>query len=349
MKNKKIRVAVLMGGPSSEHGVSLRTGQKIIQTLDQHKYLIQPVVVTKAREWLLPPLKNFLSPATKNTDTSTSLVPQKENLALRAIKTWGIDVVFIAMHGEFGEDGTVQGLLETIGIPYTGSGVLASALGMDKSRSLAIFRDAGLKVADFFVVKKNEWPKTRDKIVGRAEAEFGLPLVIKPVDRGSSVGITIAKSGEEILSGVKGAFDYSNTVMLQRYTPGTEVTCGVIEIENKAVPLQPTQIIPKERKFFDYFSKYTAGATEEITPPRLPKKVIELIKKTALETHRLLGCSGMSRTDMIFGDDQKLYVLEINTIPGLTETSLLPQAAEAVGISFPKLLDLIIESGLKKR
>lgn len=343
----KIRVAVLMGGPSAEHEVSLKTGQKIIQTLDQNKYLIQPVVVTKEREWLLPPLKNFLGPVTSNP--STSLVPKKENLALRAMKSQGVDVVFIAMHGEFGEDGTVQGLLESIGIPYTGSGVLASALGMDKPKSLIIFRDAGLTVPDFFEFTKGDWGKERDSLLRRAEQTFGLPVVIKPANRGSSVGITIAQGVREIEPGIINALRYSDRIMSQRYIAGTEVTCGVLEIEKGPISLQPTQIIPKEKSFFDYYSKYTAGATEEITPPRLPRPTVKLIQNTALLAHQAFGCSGMSRTDMILGKDGIVYVLEINTIPGMTETSLLPQAAQAIGIPFPKLLDLIIESALKKR
>ena len=335
-----------MGGPSAEHEVSLKTGRKIIETLDQTKYLVKPVVVTKERRWLTPPLETFLLKASPPAETA--LVSLEENRALEAIKHQGVDVVFIAMHGEFGEDGIVQGLLETIGLPYTGSGVLASALGMDKPRSLAIFRDAGLTVADFLIIKKDEWEKSEKKIAARARKELGLPLVIKPADRGSSVGVSIAYNVADIKSGVIGALRYSSSVMLERYIAGAEVTCGVLDLPDKTIPLQPTQIIPKSRKFFDYYSKYTPHATEEITPPRLPQEIILRIQETALKAHQAIGCSGMSRTDMILGKDGELYVLEINTIPGMTETSLLPQAAKAVGLSFPRLLDLIIEAALKR-
>jgi len=349
MRKAKIRVAVIMGGPSAEHEVSLKTGRKIIQTLAQEKYLIQPVVVTKDRKWLRPPLQNFLSSSSSAKNATEVLVPTPENQALREIKTHGVDVVFIAMHGEFGEDGTIQGLLESIGLPYTGSGVLASALGMDKPRSLAIFRDAGLRVPDFFEAARTDWGPGAKSFKARALKAFGLPLVIKPANRGSSVGVDIVQDQSQIELAADSAFSFSDRIMLQKYVAGTEVTCGVIEAGDKTIPLQPTQIVPKTATFFDYYSKYTPGATEEVTPPRLPQNIIQTIQTTALRAHQSLGCSGMSRTDMILGDDSKLYVLEINTIPGMTETSLLPQAAQAVGISFPELLDLIIESGLKKR
>ena len=380
----KKRIAVLMGGPSSEYEISLATGRKILSALDPERYFAQPVIVTRERQWLIPPMvglvsggslaEEFLpadSPGCSERNPSVpspaghsnilqnvgmsdappalGLVPRAEDQALRDMRQGGVDVVFIAMHGEFGEDGTVQGLLEAMGIPYTGSGVLASALGMDKPRAYAVFRDTGLAVPDFFAIDRGAWREAGEGIRSRAEAAFGFPLVVKPANRGSSVGITIAASSADAEAGVAEAFRHADRVILQRYIAGTEVQCGVLETDAGTIPLPPTEIVPKERAFFDYYSKYTPGATSEITPPRLPADTIRRIQKTALLAHQAIGAAGMSRTDMILGADGELYVLEINTIPGMTETSLLPQAAAAIGISFPKLLDTIIEAALRKQ
>jgi len=352
-----------MGGPSSEYEISIATGKKILSALDPTKYLVQPVIVTKERKWLIPPLRasfaveapnpSGLIRANSGTRTTepiaAALVPHGEAQALHELQSGGVDVAFIAMHGEFGEDGTMQGLLEAVGIPYTGSGVLASALGMDKPRSRAVFQAAGLRVPDYFAFDRHEWKRDPRRVANDARQHFGLPLVTKPANRGSSVGVSIVHSAPNLESAIAEALAHSDTAMIERYIPGTEVTCGVLETEAGAIPLQPTQIIPQERAFFDHHSKYTPGATEEITPPRLPAETIRRIQETGLTAHQAVGARGMSRTDMILDDDGSLYVLEINTIPGMTEVSLLPQAAAAVGIPFPKLIERIIAAALRKR
>lgn len=343
---KKLNLVVLMGGPSSEHEISLKTGKTIIRNLNPEKYNLKPVTVTKEGTWLLPKEFSYLVPTSKiGSPERGSPVALPEKTALSCIsEDEKTDMVFIAMHGEYGEDGKIQGLLEVLGIPYTGSGVLASSLGMNKPASLRIFRDRGLAVPDFLTLKNGE------RIAPEAIDGFGLPLVVKPADRGSSVGISIIDNTYKLGGAIDEAFRFSNEILVQRYIQGREITCGVIDNGlEAAIPLQPTEIIPKEKSFFDYYSKYTPHATEEITPPRLPKLVIEDIQHTALITHSAIGCSGMSRTDMILDENFKLWVLEINTIPGLTETSLLPQAARAVGIDFPELLDRIIEAALNRK
>lgn len=352
MAAPKLRVVVLMGGPSSEYEISLKTGQKILETLDSAKYLIQPVIITKERRWLVAPRGSFMvgqTPNKRENELSTAVILRKERGALEKIKENKINVAFIAMHGEFGEDGVIQGLLESAGIPYTGSGVLASALGMDKPRASAVFKSAGLLVPESIVLTKKEFEQAKNYFAERAAEKLGLPLVIKPADRGSSVGVAIAKSAGEIEPGVRCAFSHADTVLLERFIKGVELTCGVLETERELVPLAPTEIVPRKSEFFDYHAKYTPGASEEITPPLLPEETVRRIQATALKAHQAIGCAGMSRTDMILADNGSLYVLEINTIPGMTETSLLPQAAQAVGISFPKLLDTIIASALRRK
>lgn len=301
-----IKIAVLMGGPSSEHEVSLKTGKMVLKNLNPQKYEAKAVIIHKNGKW--PILKKDL----------------KNNF----------DLAFIAMHGEYGEDGTVQKLLDKIGLKYTGSGAKASKLGMDKEKSLKVLVKNGLLVADFVTNFK--------KI-----SEIGLPLIVKPNDRGSSVGVSLVNSYQEIIPAVKKALQYSSKIMIQKYIKGREFTCGVLDYGKNTIPLLPTEIIPKHSSFFDYQAKYTTGASREITPPKLPHSKIEVIQKAAVRSHKALGAKGLSRTDFILGKDKKLYVLEVNTLPGLTENSLIPQAARAVGISFSELLNIIVGNALE--
>ncbi len=323
-----MNVLVLSGGPSPEHEVSLNTGKVIAAALDRNKYNVECLILPKA------------------------------GIIFSDINLKNIDVVFVAMHGKFGEDGTIQGFLELAGIPYTGSGVLASALAMDKGKSAELFSFHGLQVPKCFSFSKNDWETGRKEIIKKIphltsplEYQEGgktpAPLVIKPQTCGSSVGISIVKKIDDLDRAIKFAFDYDKNIMVQEYISGTEVTCAILDEGNGALlALPPTQIIPKTAEFFDYEAKYTTGATEEITPPRLSAEIIKKIQDNALLAHKVLGCAGMSRTDMIIrGDD--IFILETNTIPGMTETSLYPQAAKAIGLSFADLLDKIIRAAKK--
>jgi len=315
--NKKLKIAVLTGGPSFEHEVSLSTAQGVMKNLNPLKYEAQLIVIDKKGKWSINPFK----------------IKEK------------FDLCFIAMHGEYGEDGTVQGLLEAYQIPYTCSGILASALGMDKWQAQKIFSFEGFNVPLTFLINKN----TSRKEIMRFIQKLKFPLVVKPRHVGSSVGVSIVKNIKEIDSALKKAFQCDDDVLLQKYIKGREVTCGVLDKGDleSAWPLLPTEIIPQKEQFFNYKAKYTKGATLEITPPKLPDRIIKEIQKEALKAHRVIGCSGMSRTDFIF-DGKKLWILEINTIPGLTPTSLIPQEAQALGIDYSELLDIIIEAAKKK-
>ncbi|MEK7191966.1 MAG: D-alanine--D-alanine ligase [Patescibacteria group bacterium] len=308
---EKIRIGVLMGGPSAEHDVSLKTGEMILRFLNPNQYAAKGIVISKKGKWPIPPEKF-----------------KKK-----------FDLAFIAMHGEYGEDGTLQSILDKNRIRYTGSGVKASRLGMDKAKSLLLFKKNGLDVPKFTVVKGNP-------TLSEAKMLFGLPLAVKPADRGSSVGVSIVKKLQELPEAIKSALKHSQNVMIQEYINGREFTCGVLEINGKLKPLPPTEIIPRHGRFFDYEAKYLSGMSEEITPPRISQKEIKKIQQAALKAHQAIGARGMSRTDMIWSD--KIYVLEINTIPGMTQTSLLPQEAKEAGIEFPEMLNLIVESALNK-
>ncbi len=313
----KLRVAVLVGGPSSEYDVSLKTGGQIITNLDREKYQVREIVISKNGHWPVKPAE----------------IKKK------------FDVVLIAMHGEYGEDGTVQKMLDKYRIKYTGSGVKASAIGMDKVLSSRIFAKAGLKIPKFSLLKIKKGSLVPSDA---RQSMFHLPVVVKPTDRGSSAGTTVAKKIQELLPAIQEAAKFSENIMVQQYIVGREFTCGVMEVKKKLKVLPPTEIVPKLRGFFDYYSKYTSGASREITPPRISRKEIKKIQMMALRAHRAIGAKGMSRTDFMQDENGKFYVLEINTIPGMTATSLLPQEAKVAGIEFPKLLDLIIASALEK-
>lgn len=309
---KKLQIAVLMGGPSSEHEVSLKTGAMVLKNLDSEKFSGFPVKIEKNGTW---------------------------PITLKELKD-RTDVAFIALHGTYGEDGQIQTILETFKIPYTGSGPIASALAMNKQKTAALLSQNGLLTPESILVKKEDsyapWAIAKN---------FALsPLIIKPADQGSSVGITLVTVKNKIKPALHEAFNYSDFALAQKFIKGKEVTCGVLEINDVPLPLVPTEIIPKKSLLFDYIAKYEIGGSEELTPPNLSKDLIKKIQMIALKSHKLLGCSGMSRTDMILGEDGNIYILELNTIPGLTESSLLPQQAAAMGIKFPQLLELIIKS-----
>jgi D-alanine-D-alanine ligase len=351
MPDRKLNVAVLMGGPSSEHDVSLATGQVLLQYLDRRKYEIKPVTISREIRELLPAEPPSAGRELRGASSSRASAPDllPVSTALRQAQEAKIDVVFIAMHGEFGEDGRLQGLLEFFDIPYTGSGVLASSLAMDKVKSSELFRLHGLLVPPYTHFRRWEWERHQPLILDFLVQAFESPWVIKPVDRGSSVGVSIARTEDALRSAIGEVFQRSDHVMVQQYIQGVEVTCAVLHEDPRSEPwpLPPTQIVPKAKAFFDYFSKYTPGATEEITPPQLPPHVIAQIQAIAVRAHEILDCYGMSRTDMIVQGEQ-IYVLETNTIPGMTETSLYPQAAKAIGLEFSELLDRLISAALRR-
>lgn len=298
-----------MGGPSSEHEVSLMSGESVLRELINQGYEALPVLISRNGGWPLHP----------------------EELRDKA------DLAFIAMHGDYGEDGQVQNILEDYEIPYTGSDPLSSALGMNKIFTHQIFRANNLHTPEFMVVNKND-------SVTSSHFDFGDPLVVKPVDRGSSLGVSIVRNENELLPALKKSFGLSRDALIEKYIPGQEITCAVIEDENgDLVTLQPLEIIPKASHFFDYVSKYTEGGAEEI-PARLPDYKISLIEEIAKTAHRSIGARDLSRTDMVVSPDERVYVLEINTIPGMTPYSLVPKAGGYSGFGFGWVLERIINS-----
>ncbi len=320
---KKLRVAVIMGGPSIEHEVSLKTGRNVLANLDPNKYYGIPVVVSKEGEWDILP----------------------EHLPKHA------DVVFVAMHGDYGEDGTVQLELERVGLPYTCSRPSQSALGMNKYLSLRHLQDAGIPVPYTTHVHKSQWIMDQNRVLADINLYITPPYVLKPNRGGSSLHTIFAEDEIVLRAAMTKLFEKYDDLIVQPLVRGTEVTCGVLDhgTPGSAYPLPPTEIVPRLSYFFDYDSKYQEGGADELTPARLPEGILIYIRRIARDAHELLGCCGMSRADMIVDSEGIPYVLEVNTIPGLTKTSLLPKAAAAMGITFPMLLDKVISSTLASR
>lgn len=340
---RKIKVAVLMGGKTPEHEISLITGREVVRNLDKSKYKILPVVISRTGErWqsLVPgKLLSLPDPLTLR-GTKKDLVSQKEKeiQGVGQLVQDKINVVFIAMHGPFGEDGTVQGMLELAGIPYTGPGVLASALGMDKIMFKKVLQSQKIPVPKFVVFEKGK--SFKRKVLGKP------PYFIKPHNQGSSVGASIAKTKRSLRKALNLAFKYSDLALVEEYIKGIEVTCGVIGNKNPK-PLPLVEIVPKKSEFFDYESKYTESGAEEIVPAKISTSLTKKVQKMALDVYKVIGCRGFSRVDFILRNGKKPIVLEINTIPGLTPMSLVPKAAKAAGISYSQLLDKIISYAIE--
>ncbi len=304
-KWKNAKVAVLYGGRSSEREVSLHTGQACAEAL-------------RARGYDAVLLDVDLEVATR----------------LRAM---GAQVAFNALHGRWGEDGAIQGLLEAMAIPYTGSGVLASALGMDKVMSKLLFREHGLAVIDY-----RAFPAARAGRIGPGDLPFGLPAVVKPGGEGSSVGVAIARDPAQLAAACEDAARYKGGVIVERYVKGTEVNVAVLD----GVALGAIEIVPT-REFYDYVAKYTPGMTAYHYPPRIPAGEAAAASRAAEAAYAALGCAGVARVDFILAGGTP-YILEVNTLPGMTATSLVPKIAAGNAIPFPDLCERLLEGAALK-
>lgn len=307
-----MRIAVLRGGRSAEREVSLKSGAQVQEALRGMGHEVTAVDID-AHTW-------------------------------DVLRDGGFDCVFNALHGRLGEDGTVQGMLELLGLPYTGSGVLASALCMDKARAADIMRAAGLQVPEFEELEVKDGVAA--DVVERIASRFGLPLVVKPAREGSTIGLTIAQDVDQVASGLVLAAGYDRRVLVQRFQKGTEITVGVLATPDLLV--LPTLEIVSENPVYDYDAKYTAGRSHHVIPARIPEAARESAAQAAGRAFTLLGCSGMARVDIIVDATGNPWILEVNTVPGLTALSLLPDAARAAGISFEELCKRLVEHAIAR-
>lgn len=311
------RIAVLMGGVSAEREVSLRTGEQVMAALRE------------------------AGAAAEALDTA-------DLGFIGALRAGDFDVAFICLHGRFGEDGTVQGLLEIIGVPYVGSGVLASALAMDKHMSRVVLDGAlagstPIRMPGCEVLHRSQGLDVATP--ARISARLGDKVVVKPASEGSAIGVTIVHEPPELAEAIRVAFELDDTVLVEQFIGGVETTTGVLGTR-EPLALPTIEIVP-QHEFYDYESKYLPGMSRHIIPARVSEQALRRCDELALAAHRILGCRGMSRTDMIVAPDGEVYLLEVNTIPGMTPTSLLPDAARSAGIGFPSLCALLVSYALE--
>ena len=311
-----MRVAVLKGGRSLERQVSLRSGARVQDALERVGHEVVSI------------------------DVGPDLVEQLEAVAPEA--------VFIALHGRDGEDGTVQELLEVMGIPYTGSGVSACIRAADKVLTKHAMRDRGIPTPDFYAFSETAFEALgAARALPAVEDRLRFPIVVKPASQGSALGIKFARTAADVPQALVAAFSYDRKVLLERYVPGRDLAVSIIDRDGGAEALPIVEAVPQQEDFYDFESRYEIGRTKFVCPAELDPDLAERASEIALAVYALLGCSGFARVDMMLeaGTDE-LYALEADTVPGLTETSLLPQAADAVGIDFDELIDRIVEAAL---
>jgi len=370
MADRKLRVGVVFGGESGEHEVSLASAASVMAAIDRSRFEVIPIGITRQGRWLVggDPLRALTAEAaqlaltaggaeasTKRelieraaaTESGTALVRAQSSESLPPGLRGQLDAVLIMLHGPRGEDGTIQGLLELAGLPYTGAGVLASAVGMDKAAMKDLFRAHGLPVVDYVVVKRHEW--RRDGAgVGRQVAErLGFPCFVKPANLGSSVGISKVKAAEDLAAAIELAARHHRRILVERAVQGREVEVAVLG--NDA----PVASLPGEvcyaGEWYDYETKYAEGQTTFKVPAPLAPEIAEQVRALAIRAFLAIDGAGMARVDFFVEPDGRVLVNEINTIPGFTATSAYPRLWEASGLPYPELISRLIELALERR
>lgn len=350
MAQGRIRIAVMFGGRSGEHEVSLVSAASVITTLDPARYEIVPVGVTRAGRWYSAP--DVLTQLRENRIPDPScecvLVPEPGRPGLLHLANGGqrmepLDVVFPLIHGTYGEDGTLQGLLELAEVPYVGAGVLGSSVGMDKVVQKQLFVQAGLQIAKYTWALAQRCQEAPRAVVAEVEKALRYPVFVKPANTGSSVGITKAHTRKELLAGIEVAASYDRKVVFEQgIAHAREIECSVLGNDMPEASL-PGEIVPSN-EFYDYDAKYVDGKSAIFIPAPLPKETITAIKKLAVQAYRAIDCAGMARADFFYvARTRKVYINELNTIPGFTSISMYPKMWEASGLPFPRLLDRLVD------
>ena len=351
----KRRVVVLFGGRSAEHEISCLSARSVIDALDPVHNEVIPVGITKEGRWrlqagppALPSETGHMPEIADGSGAAVELAGDRGALVDAAGARAPIDVVFPVLHGPFGEDGVVQGLLELAGVPYVGAGVTGSALGMDKGLQKAVWTAAGLPVVPHEVVREPEWDEDRERVVGRAEA-LGYPLFTKPATLGSSVGISKVHRGAELDAAMAEAFRYARKAVIEKGLEGArEIECAVLG-NDEPVASVCGEIVPRGHEFYDYDAKYLDEDGAELRiPAPIPPDLHEEAQRLAVAAFRAIDCAGMARVDLFLTGDEKLLLNEINTIPGFTSISMYPKLWEASGLSYPDLVDRLLELAVER-
>jgi D-alanine-D-alanine ligase len=333
---QKLRVALLFGGRSAEHDVSLMSAANVFRALDPARYEVVPIAVARSGAWMLCPLLEG--------GGGRLIVAFDDDAAVE--QPAPVDVIFPVLHGPFGEDGSVQGLAELAGVPYVGANVFASAAAMDKDAAKRLLRDAGLPIVRFRAVTEADAPSFAELV-----AELGRPLFVKPARLGSSVGVGRVDTAEEFGAALREAFRHDRKVLVEECMRGREVECGVIEdADGTLMTSLPGEIVPTNRyAFYTYEAKYLdeEGAVLKV-PADLPKEVVKRVQDMSVRAFRALGCEAMARVDFFLRPDMSVVVNEVNTIPGFTNISMYPLAFKASGVSYPELVDRLIRHALAR-
>jgi len=356
--NKKLRVGILFGGRSGEHEVSLASAASVIRALNPDKYEAVPIGIAKDGRWLVGNgATRLLSEVLKSGErvvlpgdpTAGSLL----SLASAGGQSGtgsrlGLDVVFPVLHGTFGEDGTIQGLLELADLPYVGAGVLASAVGMDKDVQKRLFRDAGLPIVPFHAFSRTQWEAEREDVLALLRKKFKFPLFVKPANLGSSVGMTRVAKAAELGAAIDTAAEYAQKILIERGVKAREIEVSVLGNDEPMASI-PGEIVP-HRKFYDYTAKYLEQGTRLKIPAKLSKPQVGKFQAMAIRAYRAIDGAGMARADFFLENGTgKIYVNELNTIPGFTAISMYPKLWEASGIPYTNLVDLLIDLARKRQ
>ena len=362
MSSKKLRVGVLFGGRSGEHEISLVSAASVLRGLNREKYEVIPLAITKEGRWVLPG-RALLEASLSHADLrralaigrSVVLPAEPSETALQPMKSGesdpafslALDVVFPVLHGTFGEDGTVQGLLELAGLPYVGAGVLGSAVGMDKEVQKRLFRQAGLPIPRFACVRRHEWERCRAEVLRVVRRRLRLPVFVKPANLGSSVGITKVRAAKALPAALDHAAEFDRKILVEQAIAAREIEVSVLGNEAPVASL-PGEVIPG-REFYDYAAKYLEDTTRFLVPARLQPRQVRRFQELAVAAFRAIEGAGMARVDFLLQRRTgKIFVNEINTIPGFTAISMYPKLWEASGLSYPELLDRLIELALER-
>jgi D-alanine-D-alanine ligase len=325
-----------MGGRSSEHEISVASARSVLAALDPERYESVTVEIARDGRWELGAGANGRTPELGVARRAAETLPVPAASAVPATLA-AVDVVLPILHGPFGEDGTVQGLLELAGVPYVGPGVAASAVCMDKDLFKAVLRDRGIPVTRSVTLREGDEPRT----------PFGYPVFVKPARLGSSVGITKAHDEEELRAGVALAFEHDEKVLVEEFVAGVEVECGVLG-NRRPVASLPGEIVLPDAEWYDYAAKYDEGGMELLVPPRLPAETIERVQQLSVEAFVATECEGMARVDCFVREDGEVLINELNTIPGFTATSVYAKLFEESGVPYAELLDRLIELALER-
>lgn len=349
---KKIRVAIVAGGQSSEHPISCISASGVLAAIDKSKFEPILIGITQSGTWIDMRESDFI----KGSD-GLSYVPEqgaKLVVDVHGIKdskgnNLGIDLVFPLLHGAYGEDGTIQGLFEMAGIAYVGSGVLASAVAMDKSFAKPIYADFGLKVADGITIHKDNWNKSKDLEIAKIRA-LGFPIFIKPARSGSSRGTSKVKDESAISAALEDAFNYDPRVLVEAAVVGREIECAVLQIDSVATAsvLGEVRVHPPH-EFYDFDAKYIDGSTTFDIPANLPEPIASAISQAAITAFEALGCEGLARVDFFLSEDSQIIINELNTMPGFTPTSVFPALWQKTGKSYSQIITILLESALSRK